>query len=335
MKIYPDDKLIKKISNSTLEERHSIINTCWNAFCHEDGSHLQFLLGWPALLEYLDFEPVFENFPKLNKQNKIFSAVIEVLKMDSDKEVVVYLYDQIFVECLREVKMLKQVDPKVLLDQIRFKHDYSLFQGYEDPFSRTITYYERRLIQEPQNIIHDLILYLAWDRACIYLAALFNEISLQLKNGLEILRECLIESFQHITENGKTIPSLFRFVESLYAYMMKEENFQKYTESEWEILCKSPIALPSTDDLPHASYIDAGLSYGKQLDPFILKFLTFEDAEIIKARLTISEFTLSRLQKEIQGWQYVLRPCEIACLKEENNRLIVDSIINSQDHLSS
>lgn len=334
MKIYPDAKLIEKILSSTPEERQTILNACSKALKNEDKTHLQFLLGWTALLEYLDFEPIFEHFPKLN-ENKIFASVVEVLKLEADKEVIVYMYDQIFVECLREVKKLHQVHPKILIDQIHFKRDHPLFPANEDPFSTSLAYYETRSIKEPQAFMHDLVLYLAWDRVCVYLMALFNEPSLMIKNGLNVMRECLIESFQHITENGKTIPSLFRLVEALYAYMMKEENLQSYSAAEWEILCKSPLALQSIDDLTHASYIDAGLSYGKQIDPFILKFLTFDDAEKVKARLILTELILNNLQKEIPSWQYVLRPCEITCLKEENNELIVNVIINSQDHLSS
>jgi len=328
IKAYPDLKLIRKILTATTEQRSSILQTCKQIFGCEEKEDLQFVLDWPGLLEYLNFNSALDKLPILDPQNKIFQSIVDILKFKADKEVVVYLYDQIFVEYLRLVKATPQVHFDFLINEIQSKSDNPLFQGEQDPFSVTLVYYKNRLIKQPKETLHDLVLYLAWDRVCVFLGRLFDDTSLQASNGLEILRECLIESFQHITEDGKTLPSLYRLIEALYAFKMKEESLQSYSEKEWDTLCKSSQALQSIDSLADASYVDDSLSYREQSEPFALKFLTLDNVDTVKARLMLTKYMLNGLKEEVSKWPYVLRQYDIACLKENSGGVSLSELLH-------
>lgn len=326
MKAYIDTRLIRKfITVKDLKERESLLNDCCNALKTND-KELEFVLGWPSLFEYLGFGFLFENTPKLDQKNKIFASVVEALLMDCDKEVITYLYDQIFVECLTQVKGLPQIHPKVILEEIR-KRKFTLFAHLEDPFTAALNHYEKKFSEDPQNAFHDLTLYLAWDRVCVYLATLFDHTSLKIHNGLQILKECLVESFQHITQHGKTAPGFFRLVEALYAYQMKDENLQKYSEAEWLTLCQSSNALKPREYLADVSYIDASVVEEKSNDKNSLKVLVLDSPEKIHASLGLSDYMLGKLKADVPNWNYSFRPMEIICLQEHDKNLVVESII--------
>lgn len=335
MKIYPDNKLIKKLK-SLVDKKE--ITFFFNEYVKKkfphDGKPLQFMLEWPLLLEYLDLSLLFDPFPKLDVQNKIFSSVIEVLKLDSDKDVIVYLYDQIFVECLTQVKALPQVNFQTLIDQIHFAWANPLFPQDEDPFAAALDSYEKRLTENPYDTIHDLILYLAWDRVCVYLGTIFDDTTLKISNGLEILKECLIESFWHITEQGRTTPSLFRLVEALFAYEMKEENFQCHSEREWQVLCQGAVTLQSHDDLINVSYLDSGVSAGGQAEKSLLTVFTLESVDKVKARMALIDYIGAKLKKEAPDYQFALSPFEIHCLKESKKAFLVEEVIHTQRYLA-
>ena len=331
MKVYPDNQLVRKFVILNTEAKNLLFEECQKALNQKKDNSLQFLLGWPALVEYLGVgELAF--FPKFKNQEKIFSTVVEVLKLDSDKEVIVYLYDQIFVECLTQVKELSISSPQFLMEKIKERQNNPLFCLIEDPFAATLAYYETRLLNNSSDTMHDLTLYLAWDRVCVFLGMLFDTGSLKIQHGLEILIDCLVESFQHITENGKTIPSLFRLMEALYAFQMKEENLPTYSEEDWEILSKSVMGLQSRNVLSDANYIDAGLAYTQDVNPAILKFLTFDSEEKVRTRLSLADFILIKLKKEIPGWQYMLRPLEIVSIKDNGQTGYSSTLINFKDH---
>jgi hypothetical protein len=295
-------------------------------------------LEWSLLLEYLDLSLLFDPFPKLDGQNKIFSSVIEVLsqslKLDSNKDVIVYLYDQIFVECLTQVKALPQVNFQILIDQIQFIRANPLFPHDEDPFASALYSYEKRLTENPYETIHDLTLYLAWDRVCVYLGTIFDDTTLKICNGLEILKECLIESFWHITEQGRTTPSLFRLVEALFAYEMKEENLQHHSEKEWQALCQGATTLQSRDELTDVSYLDSGVSVGGQVEKNLQTVFTLESVDKVKTRMALIEYIGAKLKKEAPDCQFVLSSFEIHCLKESDKTFLVDEVIHTRRYLA-
>lgn len=334
MKIYPDNKLLKKLK-SLVDKKE--ITFFFNEYVKkkfpQDSNPLQFVLEWPLLLEYLDLDQLFDPFPKLDSQNKIFSSVIEVLKLDSDKDVIVYLYDQIFVECLTQIKTLPQVNFQTLIDKIHFARANPLF-SHDDPFASTLDSYEKRLTENPYDTIHDLTLYLAWDRVCVYLGTIFDETTLKISHGLEILKECLIESFWHITEQGRTTPSLFRLVEALFAYEMKEENLQCHSDKEWQVLCQGAVTLQSRDDLTNVSYLDSGVSAGGQSEKSLQTVFTLESVEKVKARMALISYIGAKLKKEAPDFQFVLSPFEIHCLKESEKAFLVEEVVHTQRHLA-
>lgn len=328
MKVFVDNQLIQKIVQTKDQNLKEIFLNEWaKAAPNYTEDSLQFILGWSSLLTYLNWDSLFENFPLLNEHNKIFCSVIEVLSMDSEKEVIVYLFDQIFVECLNQVKGLWQVNAEALLERIQHKRQEVSFSP-EDPFSYALESYERMLSEDPKGTLHDLILYLAWDRVCVYLAAIFDHTSLKIKNGLTILKECLIESFQHIITQGKTVPSFFRLAEALYAYQMKDENLQNYSAVDWLTLCQSSNAIMPRENIVNASFIDFSVMMQSNLNKFSLVALTLDSVEKVKACLTLADYTMAKLKTEIADWQYTFRSREIVCLKKDENHFLVESVIN-------
>ena len=322
MKIYPDHSLIKKFTSLKDEnEAQTLLNSCRSVISNSTENDFQFILDRPALFEYLGFSSLFENFQKPSLENPVFSSVIEVLKLDSDKEVIIYLFDQIFVECLTQVKAIPQILPKALLEQIQSRRDNTFFSAEMDPFTAILRSFERSLVGNVQETVHDLTLYLAWDRMCVYLAAIFDEPSLKIQNGLEILHDCLIESFQHILGQGRTTPSFFRLMEALYAYQMKDENLQKYSATEWQLLSQSVNVLQPRDYLPDACYIDARHAESEQ------KILTFENHSLVSIRLSLAHHMIGKLQTAFPDWKFSLLPLEIVCLKENADGFVIDNVI--------
>lgn len=322
MKVYPDHILIKKFIELKEEnEAQTLLNNCRLVTSVSKEEEFQFILDRPAILEYLGFSTLFENFQKPTLENSIFASVVEILKLDSDKDVIVYLFDQIFVECLTQVKALPQIHPKAMLDQIQSRRENSFFSLEEDPFAAILKSFERAVTGNPHETVHDLTLYLAWDRVCVYLSAIFDETSLKVQNGLEILRDCLVESFRHIQGQGTTTPSFFRLMEALYAYQMKDENLQKYSAIEWQVLSQSVGALQPREFLPDACYIDARYSENEQ------KILTFETPLKINLNLSLAHFTIAKLKENLPDWKFSLLPLEIVCLKASDTTFSIEQVI--------
>jgi hypothetical protein len=312
MKIYVDSSASKQLTALTEEGKQAFLARC-EAIVSKPRDELQFFLGWSSLLEYLNLGSLFVDLPPLDECNKIFHTVIEVLKLDAEKEVVIYLYDQIFVECLTQIKGLSQVRPPCLLDRIREKIKKSSVNQAQDPFLYALQHYETMFMENAENTLHDLILYLAWDRVCVYLTAVFDHPYLKLQHGLEVLKACLVESFEHITKQGRTIPSFSRLVEALYVYEMKDENIQKHTDSQWQILCESLQVLQSREVLGGSCYIDMGINDLISRDDSV-KVLTMDSPKQVNARLALSNIMLATLTAEYTSWRYVFAPCEVLYL---------------------
>lgn len=329
MKTFIDNKLIQKITSETVDKENSLLKAYLKAGILTNDQPMQVMLGWPSLLEYLDLESLFENFPTLDNQNELFALIISTLPLESEKDFLIRLYDQVFVECLTHVKALPQIDPTFLIQRIQQKRQSSL-----KLFAQSLDRYERLLLEHPAHIMHDLILYLAWDRVCVNLAILFEYRSpeVDIRSGLDVLKECLLESFQHITAHGRTAPSLFRLMEALYAYQMREENLPIYTDSEWSILCQSACALKPREILSDVWYIDAAVTDDQKLKEMDkekknLRVLTMDSVDKVQACLAFVHYMIDKLKLETE-WQYSLCPIEVVCLQEYGNDLVVNAMIN-------
>ncbi len=335
MKAFITDSLVRKINTyGAISEQNPLIDACVEGGLLTVDQSLELLFDWPAFLESIELGSLFWSFPAFNEENQLFNFIIEILSQEEqNNELLIRLYDQIFVECLTQVKALPQIDQSFLLDQIQKKRRFTLFSPAGQLFSAPLDHYERMLVENPYHTIHDLTLYLAWDRVCVNLAVIFENPSVAVKmSGLEVLKDCLIESFQHITGQGRTAPGFFRLVEAFYALHMREENLQTYTDAEWLILCQSAPALRSRDSLCDATYIDESLINTQVIaDPQSevrkLKIMTLDSVDKVKASLALGQYMIEKLQKEVPDWMYTLRSVEIICFREGASGLAIESVV--------
>ena len=329
MKAYVDNKLIKNITNGfySLENKNLLIEACKKAEILKEVQNLHFILGWPSLFEYLGLNDLFVNLPKFDEQNKLYNFLISTLSIDPEKDLLIRLYDEVFVQCITQIRSLPEIDPDFLINQIQKARQFPLDASMKDLFSLSLVQYEKKFSKEPYHTIHDLTLYLAWDRVCVNFAIVFEHLSTnpQILNGLNILRECLIESYLHINAQGRTSPSFFRLIEALYAYDMRAENLQSHSDSDWAILCQSAIALRSRDSPADVFYIDAALKNPENATE-VLKGFTLDPIDKVKSTLALARHLIEKLKLEIPEWQYTLCPQEIFCLKDEDNVLSVEII---------
>jgi hypothetical protein len=333
MKAFIDNKLLRKLQKDEAESKKNILlDLSVQADLLADGQQLQLVFGWPSLLEFIGLGNLFENFPTFNDQNKLFNLILSTLATELDKDILIYLYDQIFVECLIHVKALPQIDSHFLLDQIQKKRESSLTSYANELFSSPLDHYEKLLIENSSHAMHALILYLAWDRVCVNLAIVFESVtSSRSRNGLEILKECLIESFQHITAQGRTTLSFFRMLETLYAFQMRPENFSIYTDAEWLTLCQSSRALKSREEFSDVFYIDATIIDRQDVkkankERELLNVFTMDSIEKVKASFLLARYMLDKLKLEIPGWAYTLSPVKIVYLQESERGFLVNII---------
>lgn len=242
----------------------------------------EFFLSWPAFLEYLDLRKgIFQNFPKF-EESKTYSIIQSILQKSTDKDLVVRLYDELFAQVLTDVKSLPEIDPAFLLEKIQKKKEEFFFKDSLLSYGNLLTY-------QPYPVLHDLMLYLAWDRMCVYLGSLFD--SPGSFQGLEILKDCLIESFLHIKAQKKCAPSFFRLVESLYSYFLREENIHLHSKEEWEVLSLGSIALRSRQELVDVPYVDESFASSA-------KVWTLDPKEHVKALNGLSSLIWGKIQKE-------------------------------------
>jgi len=260
---------------------------------------------WPSLLEYLELGSLLSKLPV---EEKVLQACIATLFANEDPEVVQHLYERLFTENLKWVMALEEIEPSFLLQAIQKKRQSPSFLEAAPILSPILATYETLFTKHAANTRHDLILYLAWDRMCVWMARLFDCQSADLKflKGIHVLRECLIDSYQHITQQGRTIPSLYRMLEALLFYEMREENLQKLTAFEWATLSQSFQALKGQDELVDFFYIeDTALSNSTY-------YLTLDSPDQVNARLSFAQCMLNRIKSEFPNWDYVLHPKNIA-----------------------
>lgn len=328
MRVFIDNRLMQRMMCTELKDETGVFLKKHIKMQQED---LKITLNWSSLFKYIGLDSIFEEFPKFNEQHDLFSLVITAISSDQEKECIVRLYDQIFVECLTHVKAMSFVHPEFLYNRICKKRS-----SFFDPsmFSDSLNEYERRLIESPYNTIHDLILYLAWDRVCNYLSRVFEYVfpGPSPKKGLAVMKECLVESFCHITAQGKSAISFFKLVEAIYAYQMREENLQLHTDSEWQVLCEGLCSIGFRGDLSCVPYIDAALcplGGVQKKDPLIV--FTMDSISEVKAGLALGQYIIEKLRKEDFKWAYDFCLEEIICLKEECGGLSVDLTLFSKN----
>lgn len=333
MKAFIDHSLVRLLADGSVEEI-SLLKSCADANILKEGEPLLLIFGWPAFLEYIDLGFLFKKFPRFDEQNKLYTYLFAALNTSTPEEFLIELYDLIFAECLTNVKNLAQIDQTFLLNQIQKKEQSPSFLVAKDLFAYSLDGFKKLLIEDPYGAIHDLTLYLAWDRVCVNFALVFESPQVIDPKGLSILRECLIESFQHITEQGRTTPGFFRLLEALYAYEMREENLDKHTEEEWVTLAECAAALRPRDELGSAIYIDDTLVNAQELltsteeiEP--LKTLTIDSPTKVRAGLSLAHHMIEKLKAQIPSWPYVLSPSEIVCLKQQSQGALSLNVVIS------
>jgi hypothetical protein len=331
MKAFIDRKLLQLLTVQSDADAKDLtpVKARIDAVLKRDDQPIQILLSWPTLLEYLDLGSLLAKFPPFDKNNGLFAFLMSPQAEEAESELLVQVYDQIFVECLTDVKGLPQVDQSFLLDQIQKKRLLASSQ----PFLGSLEFYEKLLIENPYHTMHDLILYLAWDRVCVYIATAFESIPANPKAGkvLTLLRDCLVESFQHITQQGRTRPGFFRVVEALYALNMRPDRMQEHDEAQWLLLSKGSVALQPRERLADTAYVDTTV-IAKQLvesgDENPMHVFTMVPAATIEAGLDLARATMARLGSDVPGWQYTLGPVEVVCLKEAEDGLTIDRVVS-------
>ncbi|WP_068471092.1 hypothetical protein [Candidatus Protochlamydia phocaeensis] len=332
MKAYIDNRLIRRLKNDAEGESNILLQVCHQAGILADDQPLHIIFDWPSLLEYIDLSLIFKMFPKFADEHKLFALLISTLTVEPEKDLLIYLFDQLFVECLTQVKSLPQIDQTFLLSQIKRTRESALSSSTAELFLPALDRYEQQLRENPYHILHDLTLFLAWDRVCVNLAAVFERPSLDSKGqeGLLVLKECLLESFQHITGHGRTVPGFFRLIETLYAYQMREELLENYTDSEWQILCQSAQALRAREELSDVPYIDRAVvdSQDMQIASIeAVKVFTLDSADKVNAGLSLAHYTVEQLKKEAPDWHYSLRSVEVICLQEVEKGLRIETVV--------
>jgi len=310
MKIIVDHQIVKSLPQNIHEmlKNPLILN-----------SDNQIFFGWPALLEYLGLGSLLKNLPAFDHTQPLFKACLTILYTNEKKEVLCNLYDSLFAENLNQIRALPQISASFILQTIKAERQKTSFLEGERVYSFPLALYERAFIENAPHKMHDLILYLAWDRMCVCMARLFDYQSTDQKfiSGIEVLKECLIESYLHIVKQGRTSPGIYRMIESLFFYQTREENLQKHTDNDWNILSQSISIIKSQDVLADFHYIDDAVVSLKKLkteEENSEYYLTLDSPNQVNSRLLLVEYMMNKLKSEVPQWDYVLQPKKIIYL---------------------
>jgi hypothetical protein len=279
----------------------------------------QIIFRWPSLLEYLELGTIFSSLPPFDDTQPIFKTCIAMLNANEDKEILFYVFDRLFTENLNQIKNLSQIQAPFLIEAINAQRQKTNLLAGERVLSEVLQTCETALKVHTVHTMHDLILYLAWDRMCMCMARIFDYQSTDpvFIKGIEVLKRCLIESYIHITQQGMTVPGIYRMFEALFFYDMREEHLQKHTATDWVILNQSYKTFIGQNELPDFFYIDDAIIPAEELKPENETsecYLTQDPTESVQARLALAQLMLSKLQAEYSQWNYVLQPQKIVCL---------------------
>ncbi|EFB40959.1 MULTISPECIES: hypothetical protein [Parachlamydia] len=303
MKIVVDNQIVKFLAHDTAK----IVK---DPFLSSSGNYIHF--GWSSLLEYLELGSIFSSLPVFDQTQPVFKACISVLFGNEAKEIL-YMYDRLFAENLSQIQDLPSIKAAFLLQKMQEQRQKSSFPEVEKLLLPTLASYEVALRENTSRTMRDLILYLAWDRMCVCMAHLFDHQSTDPNciQGMQVLKECLIESYQHIAQQGQTVPGIYRMIESLFFYEMRDENLQKHTSAEWSTLNHSFRALKAQDALMDFFYIDDAIIAQENLhteEEAFTYYLTLDSADKVNARLALAQCIMNKLNSEFPSWGYVLRP---------------------------
>jgi hypothetical protein len=301
MKISIDDQLVRLFLAEPEE---------WNERVETTDPKYALLLSWSSLLVFLEKEQLFEQLPPF-EDTKLFTATVETLGKEMSEENLFYIYDSLFADILNKVRNCPEVNPSYLLHEIEKRKKRKIPEKLELLIQPALEAKEQFLRESPAHAMHGLILYLSWDRMCIAISKLFDTQSTNphfLKN-LKVLKSCLIESFLHIFKEGRVVPSLYRLVEALFFYQMREEQLQLHTEKEWEILKGSFSVLKGEKELVDTSYIDQALFGPPHKGQERLCHWTPEAPETVQRRMSLVQYVIELLKNETPDWGLELVPC--------------------------
>jgi hypothetical protein len=304
MKISVDNQIVRLFFHDTEKVLDSPLSS-------DESGHLN--LDWPSLFEYLELGQVLSRLPSFDKSQVLFTACISALTEVDNPEDLFYIYDSLFTKMIEQVKSLPEVDASFLLQKMEEKKNKLSFWEMEKILSPALTAQEKVLKETPLEAMHDLVLYLAWDRMCICMARIFDYPSTHPKflDNLKKLKWCLIESFQHIASQGRTTPSFYRLIEALFYYLMREEHLSLHPEADWELLTKSFPVLKDSNELVDVFYIDHALVPESAMQEGSFCHLTVDPPEVVQSRLALANYMIERLKQEIPQWNYALRPGNI------------------------
>lgn len=288
-----------------------------NPTLFNQSNHLIF--RWPSLLEYLGLGSVLLHLPEFGPDDPVFIASVETLSVSEKKEVIYQLYDQIFAEILSRIKALPQINASFLLQTIKHQRKKNSVETSR-VLSDSLDGYETALTEKSIYTMHDLILYLAWDRMCVCMAKVFDYQSTDPKfiKGIRVIKECLVESYEHIKEQGRTAPGIYRMLESFLFYEMREENLDKLSDTEWAAFSKSFQFLKRQDALADYFYIDDAV-----VDQSILhaeediEYLVLDAPDRISAQFDFISLMMDKLKSEFPSWKYALLPKKVISLNIE------------------
>lgn len=301
MKISVDNQVVRLFSLDADKVLSSPLGT---------GADSYLSFSWPSLLEYLELGHLLSRFPSFDKSEVLFTASISALCEVGNPEDLFYIYDSIFTEMLKQVKSLPEIDPAFLLQKIEEKKGKFSFLAMEKILSPALAQQEKVLKNNAASAMHDLILYLAWDRMCVFMARVFDYPSTDPKflENLKKLKWCLVESYQHIAGQGRTSPSFYRMIEALFYYQMREERLPLHPEADWELLTQSFPALTNPNQLIDFFYIDHALVPDAEAKEGTSCHLTLDPPELVECRLALAHYMIGRLKEEIPQWKYSLCP---------------------------
>lgn len=297
MKISVDNQVIRLFST----EGEKLLN---GSLGEESVLHF----AWPSFLEYLELGNLFSRLSPFDSTNLLFKASVSALCEVDNPEDLFYIYDSLFTEMLKQVKSLPEMDPLFLLQKIEEKKEKLSFWEMEKFVSPPLSAREKELREDAPNAMHDLVLYLGWDRMCVSMGRLFDYQSNDPKylQNLKNLKWCLIESYQHIAGQGRTSPSFYRMQEALFYYEMREEHLQLHPEADWELLTQSFPVLKDPNELIDCFYIDHAVVTSVESNLPLPSHLTLDPPEIVERRLALARYMIDRLKEEIPQWKYTL-----------------------------
>lgn len=311
MKIIVDNQIVKFfVSDAAKILYHPLIS--------KGDNEISF--RWPSLLEYLGLGSVLSKLFSFDDNPAVFEACIVTLCTNQNRDTICELYDRLFAEHLNQISALPEIQPSFLLRALKEQRQKNTPQELKNLLSPVLTAYEIALTENTSHTRHDLILYLAWDRMCVSMARLFDFQSddPDFIKGIAVLRDCLIESYQHIALQGRTTPGIYRMLESFLFYQMRQEKLQTLTEAEWILLSQSFQVLKGQDELIDFFYIDDALIHKKDLNiqEDTNCYLSLESLSKVNARLAMVHYMLDQLKSEVHNWDYVLSHKKIAYLSD-------------------